>query len=72
MAQNSTCAGVLIGDVERHDHVRLTPNTSVDASQQSAALDFPNGSISDIAAFLRDVRFTPESGHCERFYEYTP
>jgi len=35
----------LIGDVERHDHVRLTPNTSVDASQQNAALDFRNGSM---------------------------
>jgi hypothetical protein len=20
----------------------------------------------------RDVRFTPKSGHCQRFYEYTP
>ena len=43
----------LIGDVERHDHVRLTPNTSVDASQQNAALDFRNGSCVDGSELAR-------------------
>ena len=52
----------LIGDVERHDHVRLTPNTSGDASQQNAALNFRNGSISAEIRRLHHVRSAPNNG----------
>jgi hypothetical protein len=30
------------------------------------------GLLTDVSLSMDDVRFTPESGHCERFYEYTP
>jgi hypothetical protein len=30
------------------------------------------GSFADTGALVCDVRFTPESGHCLRVYEYTP
>jgi hypothetical protein len=30
------------------------------------------GSLADMTPANFDVRFAPESGHCQRFYEYTP
>jgi hypothetical protein len=38
-------------------------------------IDLPDvryGSKAEVTPLDFDDRFTPESGHCHRFYEYTP
>ena len=42
------------------------------ASQQKRPTNVRFGSKGDMNRSNRDVRFTPESGHCQRFYEYMP
>jgi hypothetical protein len=36
------------------------------------ATDVRFGSNADMTIMRRDVRFTPKSGNCQRFYEFTP
>jgi hypothetical protein len=51
------------------------PASDIDAAVVDSlkALDL-NGPIreADMAIMRRDMRFTPRSGHCQRFYECTP
>jgi hypothetical protein len=53
------------------DHIILT----VPVLAQARSGEFANvsdGSEVDITPTNRDIRFSPESGHCLRVYEYTP
>jgi hypothetical protein len=53
------------------DHIILT----VAVLAQARSGEFANvsdGSEVDITPTNRDIRFSPESGHCLRVYEYTP
>ena len=58
-------------------HKRLPPNSGegIVAFQTNISGRLPDvrfGSLADIGGSNCDVRFTPESGHCLRVYEYTP
>jgi hypothetical protein len=64
IAQDTTAGGAAFNNVA-HMEGRA-------ALRRSPARNVSDGSKGDMNRSNRDVRFTPKSGHCQRFYEYTP